>query len=76
MITLDQCFANYETEETLTGNDQFYCRACKEHRDINKKLELYRVPDIMVLQLRRFTQRKGVGSGGGMMGLAMAQIVG
>jgi ubiquitin carboxyl-terminal hydrolase 4/11 len=47
----------------LSGDDQWYCRNCKVHRNINKKLELYKVPKILILQLRRFTSRKTGSSG-------------
>jgi len=48
-VTLASCFNGYEKLETLSGNDQWYCRNCKEHRDITKKLEIYKVPKIMIL---------------------------
>lgn len=54
-VTLKSCFDGYEKSEILSGNDQFYCRGCKEHRDVTKKLEVYKVPTIMIIQLRRFT---------------------
>lgn len=53
-LNLDSCFKNYSEEETLTGDDRWYCRTCKEHRDIDKKLELYKAPKILILQLKRF----------------------
>ena len=49
VISLGNCFEGYSAEETLSGDDQWYCNKCKEHRDINKKLELYSVPKILVL---------------------------
>lgn len=48
-LNLDCCFKNYSEEETLTGDDRWYCRTCKEHRDIDKKLELYKAPKILIL---------------------------
>lgn len=68
VITLANCFEGYSAEETLSGDDQWYCNKCKEHRDINKKLELYSVPKILVLQLKRFQQRRGMSQRGGMFG--------
>ena len=53
-LSLGSCFTNYSEEETLTGTDQWYCRVCKEHRDINKKLEIYKAPNVLILQLKRF----------------------
>ena len=56
-VNLASCFNGYEKLETLSGNDQWYCRNCKEHRDITKKLEIYKVPKIMILQLKRFSSK-------------------
>lgn len=76
-ISMEQCFNEYSIEETLGGDDQWYCSTCKEHRDITKKLELWKTPKIMCIHLKRFTQRKGSNRGRqGMMGMAIAQITG
>ena len=71
-LNLDNCFSNYSEEETLTGDDRWYCRICKEHRDINKKLEIYKAPKIMILQLKRFQSKKSGSGGSGFFNLAYA----
>lgn len=48
-VSLKSCFNGYERLEVLDGADQFYCRGCKEHRDVTKKLEIYKVPKVMVI---------------------------
>jgi ubiquitin C-terminal hydrolase len=48
-ITLSSCFEAFEKEELLTDNDQWYCNKCQEHRDIHKKLELFKVPKILII---------------------------
>jgi ubiquitin C-terminal hydrolase len=53
-LNLKSCFVGYSTEETLGGDDQWFCSVCKEHRDITKKLEIYSTPKIFVIQLKRF----------------------
>ena len=53
-LNLKACFAGLSAEEVLSGDDQWYCNVCKEHRDITKKLEIYSVPKILILQLKRF----------------------
>jgi len=53
-LNLGACFNGYSAEETLSGDDQWYCNICKEHRDITKKMELYSIPKILIIQLRRF----------------------
>ena len=53
-ISLESCFKAFSTEELLSGDDQWYCNKCKEHRDIHKKLELYKIPKILIVQIKRF----------------------
>ena len=48
-LNLTSCFVGYSAEETLGGDDQWYCSVCKEHRDITKKLEIYTVPRIFII---------------------------
>ena len=75
-LSLGSCFQGYSNEETLGGDDQWYCNMCKEHRDITKKLEIYSTPKILVLQLKRFQQRRGSSNRTGMYGAIYAQIAG
>ena len=75
-ITMADCFDEYSSLETLGGDDQWYCNVCKEHRDITKKLELYKAPKILCLHLKRFTQKTGGKHRKGYMGMAFAQIAG
>lgn len=60
-ITMASCFQGLGEIETLAGDDQWYCSKCKEHRDASKKLQLYKVPQIMIIHLKRFTQKKSTG---------------
>jgi len=72
-IQMKECFEQYSVEETLGGDDQWYCSNCKEHRDITRRLELWKVPKIMCIHLKRFTTRKSANRGrGGLMGMAIA----
>ncbi len=60
--TLADCFSAFCEEETLSGNEQVYCRNCKTHRDQTKRLAIFRFPTILVLHLKRFSSNN---SGGG-----------
>lgn len=73
-ITLDSCFQAFSREELLTGSDQWYCKNCKEQRDIQKKLELYRLPKILIVQLKRFQNRKSSSGQSGFHNMAYAQM--
>ena len=54
-ITLDDCLNEFGKEEILSQNDAWYCPRCKEHRRASKKFELWTVPDILVIHLKRFS---------------------
>jgi ubiquitin carboxyl-terminal hydrolase 4/11 len=57
-ITLDDCLNEFGKEETLSENNAWYCPKCKEHRQAQKKFELWRTPDILVMHLKRFSSNR------------------
>lgn len=54
-ITLYSCLEAFLKEEPLGPDDMWYCPKCKEHRQATKKLDLWRLPDILVVHLKRFS---------------------
>ncbi|CAI7655408.1 unnamed protein product [Penicillium glandicola] len=58
-VSLDQCLDEFSKEEILSRADSWYCPQCKTHVSATKKFELWRTPDIMVVQLKRFSQFRG-----------------
>lgn len=54
-ITLFSCLEAFLKEEPLGPQDMWYCPNCKEHRQATKKLDLWRLPDILVFHLKRFS---------------------
>lgn len=52
--SLDDCMDLYLKEETLTGADQYYCEKCKEHVDGTKKQDLWMLPPVLIVHLKRF----------------------
>jgi hypothetical protein len=58
-IDLDDCLDEFAKEEELGQDDLWYCPRCKEHRQAKKTLELWRVPDIFVVHLKRFSANRG-----------------
>jgi len=58
-IDLDDCLDEFAREEELGQDDLWYCPRCKEHRQAKKTLELWRVPDIFVVHLKRFSANRG-----------------
>ncbi|OIW08452.1 hypothetical protein TanjilG_03128 [Lupinus angustifolius] len=41
-------------EESLGPEDMRYCPGCKKHRQASKKLDLCRLPEVLVIHLKRF----------------------
>lgn len=54
-ITLDQCFAETGKREVLSEDNAWYCGRCKELRQATKTLEIWTIPDILVVHLKRFS---------------------
>ncbi|KAF2674089.1 UCH-domain-containing protein [Microthyrium microscopicum] len=54
-IQLDDCFAETSKEEILTEENAWYCSNCKERRQASKKLEIWTIPDVLVIHLKRFS---------------------
>ncbi|XP_020093909.1 ubiquitin carboxyl-terminal hydrolase 9-like isoform X1 [Ananas comosus] len=54
-VTLFSCLETFLKEEPLGPDDMWYCPSCKEHRQATKKLDLWRLPEILVFHLKRFS---------------------
>lgn len=57
-ISLFSCLEAFLKEEPLGPDDMWYCPSCKEHRQATKKLDLWRLPDILVFHLKRFSYNR------------------
>ncbi|XP_061890269.1 ubiquitin carboxyl-terminal hydrolase 8-like isoform X1 [Entelurus aequoreus] len=53
--SLQDCLKMFSKEERLTDNNKVFCRHCKAHRDSTKKLEIWKVPPILLVHLKRFS---------------------
>ncbi|XP_036399789.1 ubiquitin carboxyl-terminal hydrolase 8 isoform X1 [Megalops cyprinoides] len=53
--SLQDCLKMFSKEERLTDNNKVFCRHCKTHRDSTKKLEIWKVPPILLVHLKRFS---------------------
>lgn len=52
--SITDCLNLYLSEEQLTGENQWYCSKCKTHRDATKKTNLWVLPPILIVHLKRF----------------------
>uniref|UniRef100_A0A7N0U984 Ubiquitin carboxyl-terminal hydrolase n=1 Tax=Kalanchoe fedtschenkoi TaxID=63787 RepID=A0A7N0U984_KALFE len=57
-ISLSSCLEAFLKEEPLGPDDMWYCPGCKEHRQATKKLDLWRLPEILVFHLKRFSYNR------------------
>lgn len=67
-VNLNDCFAKFSDKEQLSAADSWYCPQCKEHRQAFKKMDLWRLPEVLVVHLKRFEYGVGGFYGGGLRG--------
>lgn len=56
-VTLDQCFKSFTQPEKLDDENMWYCTHCKMHVRAMKTVSLWRLPNILVIHLKRFEYR-------------------
>ncbi|KAJ8458085.1 hypothetical protein OPV22_031011 [Ensete ventricosum] len=54
-LSLYACLDAFLREEPLVPEDMWYCPRCKEQRQASKKLDLWRLPEVLVIHLKRFS---------------------
>ncbi|GLT96361.1 hypothetical protein SLE2022_139870 [Rubroshorea leprosula] len=54
-VSLYKCLEDFLQEEPLGPDDMWFCPICKKHQQANKKLDLWRLPKILVIHLKRFS---------------------
>ncbi|OAY73257.1 Ubiquitin carboxyl-terminal hydrolase 8 [Ananas comosus] len=53
-FSLYSCLEAFLKEEPL-GPEDMYCPSCKQHQQASKKLDLWRLPEVLVIHLKRFS---------------------
>lgn len=56
--TLAACLAKSMEREVLSEMDSVYCKKCKEHRCQSKKLDLWSLPQCLIVHLKRFGRER------------------
>ncbi|XP_019455365.1 PREDICTED: ubiquitin carboxyl-terminal hydrolase 8-like isoform X2 [Lupinus angustifolius] len=54
-ISIYKCLEAFLKEEPLGPEDMWHCPTCKEPQQATKKLDLWRLPEILVVHLKRFS---------------------
>lgn len=56
-ISLDKCVELFTVAEKLGEEDPWYCSRCKEFQQATKKFDLWKLPPILVVHLKRFSYK-------------------
>ena len=59
-ISLEKCFNEFSKEEKLDNDNLWNCPNCNESLQANKKIELYNLPKILIIHLKRFNNNKKI----------------
>lgn len=54
MTQVTDAISKYSEEESLTGDDQWHCERCRMKVDATKKIDLWKLPPVLCLHLKRF----------------------
>jgi ubiquitin carboxyl-terminal hydrolase 4/11/15 len=57
-VTLMDCMDEFTKEEELSEEDLWYCPQCKQHQRATKKFDIWHLPEIMVVHLKRFSHTR------------------
>ncbi|XP_056001735.1 ubiquitin carboxyl-terminal hydrolase 15-like [Ostrea edulis] len=58
IIQLDDCLDLFTKTEQLGENDLWYCPNCKLHQPATKKFDLWNLPEILIIHLKRFSYNR------------------
>ncbi|XP_038701633.1 ubiquitin carboxyl-terminal hydrolase 5 isoform X1 [Tripterygium wilfordii] len=59
-LSLYTCLESFLREEPLVPDDMWNCPQCKEQRQASKKLDLWRLPNVLVIHLKRFSYSRSM----------------
>ncbi|PJF18595.1 hypothetical protein PSACC_01589 [Paramicrosporidium saccamoebae] len=54
-VSLQDCLDLFTMEERLSADELWYCKRCKDHQQASKKMDLWRLPNVLVIHLKRFS---------------------
>ena len=64
-VSLYDCFDLFIKPERLGEQNTWYCNKCKDHMKATKKMEIFRSPPILIIQLKRFKSQSNYGVSSG-----------
>lgn len=58
VIQLSECLELFTTTEKLGVDDPWYCPTCKKHQQATKKFDLWSLPRVLIIHLKRFSYNR------------------
>jgi len=55
VFQLNECLELFTSTERLGADDAWYCPNCKKHQRATKKFDLWSLPEVLVIHLKRFS---------------------
>lgn len=56
-VSIYDCLNLFRSEERLEKENSWFCAKCKKHQEASKTMEIYKAPQILIVQLKRFKIR-------------------
>lgn len=53
-VTLEECFKIFQRDDILDVSNKWYCPHCNQHVCANKKMDVWKSPEILIIHLKRF----------------------
>ena len=57
-INVGDCLDMFARREQLGEHDKWYCSKCKDHVTANKKMEIWKAPDYLIIHFKRFSHTR------------------
>ncbi|KAG0151750.1 hypothetical protein CROQUDRAFT_56628 [Cronartium quercuum f. sp. fusiforme G11] len=58
VLTIEDCFKDFSKPEQLGEDDKWFCPRCKIHVQAIKTMQIWKVPDILVVHFKRFSNAR------------------
>lgn len=59
-VDLETCLDLFTEEETLDEMNAWYCSNCKELKSARKQMDIWKIPDVCIVHLKRFSSYGGM----------------
>ena len=54
-LQLEDCISQFTNVERLGADDPWYCPKCKKHQQATKKFDIWSLPKVLIIHLKRFS---------------------